>query len=97
MSKENDSAQTATVGSDKTLFVQYNAESSKVYYAEATFTADVEARKLIGMTHSVKGDTERYLIGYKGRTAVHEIMRIDKGVKNDIVTTLNLKNYVKFI
>ena len=35
--------------------------------------------------------------GYKGRTAVHEIMRIDKGVKNDIVTTLNLKNYVKFI
>ena len=29
--------------------------------------------------------------GYKGRTAVHEIMRIDKGVKNDIVTTHNIE------
>lgn len=29
--------------------------------------------------------------GYKGRTAVHEIMRIDKGVKNDIVNTHNIE------
>lgn len=72
VSKGNDSAQTATVGSDKTLFAQYNAEPSKVYYAEATFTADVEARMLIGMTHSVKGDTERYLTTY-----------VDTGAEND--------------
>lgn len=64
VSKENDSAQTATVGSDKTLFAEYNAEPSKVYYAEATFTAEVEARMLIGMTHSVKGSAERYLTTY---------------------------------
>lgn len=56
--------QQAYAVTDGIVFAQFNATPSKTYYAEYTVASEVEARMLFGITHSVKGDPERWLTAY---------------------------------